>query len=173
MGERQFDEEYMRQFHQQLELTKAQIGKESPPRVSFPVDKFAIRMWAVNTRWPEPPDRLYWDEEYAKKTRWGGIVAPNEFNPFAYHVDETRMRGSSDRGALQTGPGTRGMNGGSEAEYFAPIRPGDVITSVSKMVHVYERPTGLGPTFFTVTETTWTNQRGEMVKKTRGTGIRY
>ena len=34
--------------------------------------------------WPDEPPRLYWDEEYARTTKWGGIIAPQEFNPFAW-----------------------------------------------------------------------------------------
>ena len=32
----------------------------------------------------KPPPREYWDEEYAATTPAGGIVAPEEFNPFAW-----------------------------------------------------------------------------------------
>lgn len=152
---------------------RAQLGVESPPRVSFPVEKFAIRMWAVCTWWPEPPPRLYWDEEYAKQTRWGGIVAPAYFNPFAYHVDAERMQGPSTMGRVREGQGNRGLNGGGEGEYFAPIRPGDVITEIRQLIDVVEKQTSLGPTLITTTEVRWTNQRGELVRIYRGTGIRY
>ncbi len=155
------------------EEMRVDLGKEREKRVSFPVDKFAIRQWAIAVQWPEPPNRLYWDEEYAKKTRFGGIIAPPFFNPFAYHVDEERMKGPSQAG-LRTGqPGTSTMNGGTEVEYYEPIRPGDMITSVSKVVEYNERKGRLGLMLFTITETRWTNQRGELVRISRGTGIRY
>ena len=155
------------------EEMRAALGKERDKRVSFPVDKSAIRQWAIAINWPEPPDRLYWDEEYAKKTRFGGIIAPPYFNPFAYHVDEERMQGASTSGLRSGELGTSTMNGGGEAEYFAPIRPGDVITSVSKIVEYRERQGRLGLMLFTTTETRWTNQKGELVRVYRGTGIRY
>lgn len=155
------------------EEMRAQIGKERERRVSFPVDKSAIRQWAIAARWPEPPQRLYWDEEYAKKTRFGGIIAPPFFNPFAYYVDEERMKGPSTQGTLSRDTGSRPLNGGGEAEYFEPIRPGDVITSVTKVVDMYERPGRLGTMVFTITETTWTNQKGQLVRVYRGTSIRY
>ena len=153
---------------------RAQIGKEYGRRVSLPVDKSSIRLWAIGTRWPEPPKRLYWDEEYAKKTPFKGIVAPPGFNPFAYHVDEERMQGPSSYGLLRTGEGNRGINAGGEATYHAPIRPGDVITSVSKIVEVSNlKTTRLGHSVFVVTETRWTNQKGELVRVYRGMGMRY
>ena len=155
------------------EEMRATLGKERDKRVSFPVDKSAIRQWAIAINWPEPPDRLYWDEEYAKKTRFGGIIAPPYFNPFAYHVDEQRMRGPATRPQGSTVPGTRSMNGGGEAEYFAPIRPGDVITSVNSVVDYTEREGRLGRMLFTIAETRWTNQQGELVRVYRATNIRY
>ncbi len=175
MVQQKITEQEEQEFVKNFEAQKARIGEETSRRVSFPVDKSLIRIWAIANRWPEPPDRLYWDEEYAKKTRWGGIIAPPNFNPFAYHIDEDRMAGSSrNMGAVGVGRGNRSMNAGGEAEYFAPIRPGDIITSVSKIVDVYRRDTAnLGPTFFMTTETTWTNQKGEVVKIYRGGGIRY
>jgi hypothetical protein len=36
---------------------------------------------------PEPPPREFVDADYAT-TRWGGLVAPREFNPFAWMVAE-------------------------------------------------------------------------------------
>lgn len=157
-----------------VEELRAQTGVEYGRRVSLPVDRSSIRLWAIGTRWPEPPKRIYWDEEYAKQTRWGGIIAPPGFNPFAYHVDEERMQGPSTYGLLRTGTGNRGINAGGEATYYAPIRPGDVITSVSKIVEVGEpRVSRLGPSVFVKTETRWTNQRGELVRVYLGIGMRY
>ena len=51
------------------EEMRARIGVESEPRVSDPVDKSLIRIWAISMAWPEAPDRIYWDEEYAKTTK--------------------------------------------------------------------------------------------------------
>ena len=155
------------------EEMRADLGKEREKRVSFPVDKFAIRQWAIAVQWPQPPNRLYWDEEYAGRTRFGGIIAPPFFNPFAYHVDEERMQGQSTQGVLTTEPGTRPLNGGGQVEYYQPIRPGDVITAVTRIAELYERPGRLGVMLFTITETTWTNQKNELVRIYRGTSIRY
>ena len=66
------------------------------------------------------------------------------------------------------------MNGGIEYEHGARMRPGDVITSGhTKLASYNERETRLGLTIFTTTETTWTNQNGEMVRISRGNLIRY
>jgi len=90
-------------------------------------------------------------------------VAPRDFNPFAW----TRctppdtypwMRG------MGTEPGRRGLNGGQRNRYFAPIRPGDVITQGVTLVDAYEKKGKLGPMLFLIDEARWTNQRGELVR---------
>ncbi len=52
----------------------------------------------------------------------------------------------------------------SATVYFAPIRPGDVITGVCRLVDVVEKDMRLGPTTVFTTEQRWTNQRGELVR---------
>ena len=144
----------------------------SEPRVSPPVAESDIRKWAIAVYWPETPPRLYWDAVYAKTTRWEGIIAPSEFNPFAWPVEREQPPAG-----MQTpqggGVGTRGMNGGQTEEYDAPIRPGDVISTTTALVDWNERQTRLGLTLFSTTETRWSNQRGELVKVRKSIGIRY
>jgi hypothetical protein len=66
------------------------------------------------------------------------------------------------------------LNGGIDVTYGVRMRPGDVITAGrSSLVDYRERPSRLGLMLLTTTETTWTNQKAELVKVTRGTGIRY
>src|SRR3546814_135168 len=67
---------------------------------SFPITATDIRRWAIATYWGQMPPRLFWDEEYARTTRWGGIVAPEDFNPFAWQLprelteEELRIQGA-------------------------------------------------------------------------------
>ena len=65
------------------------------------------------------------------------------------------------------------INGGTEVEYGVRMRPGDVITSVTTLAGYSEREGRLGLMLFTTSEDTWTNQRGETVKTSRNTLIRY
>jgi len=154
-------------------------------RSSVPIALSDIRKWAIAIYYPEVPPRLFWDEEYAQTTSHGGIVAPEEFNPFAWFTAdgpamapsfEGPIRGSGPEGAFGVAaPETNFiLNGGTEATYGVRMRPGDVISSgKTKLLEYTERHSRLGLMLFTRTETTWTNQRGEMVKTTRGTLIRY
>ena len=69
---------------------------------------------------------------------------------------------------------TRIMNGGSQARYGIRMRAADVITQgPNKLVDYKERQTRLGLTLLTVTECSWTNQNGEVVKTMQTTDIRY
>lgn len=161
----------------------AAVGSETGRRVSFPVSASDIRRWAVAVYWPEEPPRLFWDEAYAKTTRYGGIVAPEEFNPFAWMVaekDEPRVPfepndpNRTERLLGIQGPDLKFMlNGGLEVEYGVRMRPGDVITATSRLAEYREREGRLGLMLFTVSEDTWTNQRAEVVKTARMTLIRY
>ena len=159
---------------------RAQLGVERERRVSPPIAPSDIRKWAIATYWPERPPRIYWDEAYARTTRWAGIIAPCDFNPFAWPIDDegwARLMASVKaqvKGNSPDVPGSRGMNGGTRVRYYNRLRPGDVITSVSKLVDLKEsmgRRTGL--LLVTSTEDRWTNQNGELVKVLVGMGIRY
>ena len=53
-------------------------------RWSPPIRDSDIRRWALAVYWPEAPPARYWDAAAAATTTAGGIVAPEEFNPFAW-----------------------------------------------------------------------------------------
>lgn len=158
------------------------VGTELGRVVSFPVSASDIRRWAIAVYWPEPPPARFLDEVVASKTPQGGLVAPEDFNPFAWAVAESGERPEADDidpdrteilAGIQ-GPGLKNqLNGGMEAEYGALMRPGDVITSVNRIAEYREREGRLGLMLFTISEDTWTNSDDEMVKKTRQTLIRY
>ena len=72
-------------------------------------------------------------------------------------------------------PGTQFMlNGGMECTYTGvPMRVDDVITSVTRLAEYSEREGRLGLMLFTVSESQWFNHRGELVKTSRMSLIRY
>ncbi len=148
-------------------------------RVSPPVSESDIRKWAIAVYWPETPPRIYWDADYAATTRWGAIIAPPDFNPFAWPIVEARgepaEQQQADAGAYEPSPkkGRRGMNGGQVDTYGVAMRPGDVITSRTRLRDWDERETRLGLTLFSFSETEWRNQNAALVKVRVGTAIRY
>jgi hypothetical protein len=162
---------------------RAALGREYGAMTSYPIDTSDIRRWAMAVYWPQAPPRLYWDDEYAKRTRFVGIVAPEEFNPFAWMTaGQSGPRQTSPRHDMDEtehrigieGPGLgHQLNGGAEVEYGERMRPGDVIRSSTRLADYYERTGRLGLMLFTVMSSKWTNQRDELVKIQRNTLIRY
>ena len=66
----------------------------------------------------------------------------------------------------------RTLHGEQEYEFFKPVHAGDVLTAVSRIADLYEKPGKRGGTMtFCVTETDFTNQRGELVARSRQVGI--
>jgi len=161
----------------------AAVGGVLSERVSYPVSESDIRRWAIAVYFPERPPREFWDRAYAESLPPGGIVAPAEFNPFAW------MEAGDDPPAVKrasthpdhveqrlgiAGPGLRfQLNGGMESEYRAWMRPGDVITSVTRLGEYREKRGRLGLMLITMLEDRWTNQAGELVKLSHNSSIRY
>lgn len=151
-----------------MEARKGVWGSE---RVSPPISESDIRKWAIAVYWPETPPPIFWDADYAATTRWGGIIAPPDFNPFAWPiVTERPEKKKADR---PKGPKLRGMNGGQVETYGVPMRPGDVITARSRLRDWEERDTRLGLTLFSYSELEWRNQRDELIKRRVSTAILY
>jgi N-terminal half of MaoC dehydratase len=166
------------------EAMRSVIGRPYGAMVSFPISASDIRRWALAVYYPEEPPRLYWDEDYARASIHGGIVAPDDFNPFAWMTAQpsgVRRRASSAADDLfegklgVPGPGLQFMlNGGLEVTYTGVrMRPGDVVRTASSIVGYREREGRLGLMLFTTMEAAWTNQRGELIKTQRSTLIRY
>ncbi len=154
-------------------------------RSSAPISLSDIRKWAIAIYYPEVPPRLFWDEDYAVTTSHGGVVAPEEFNPFAWFTAggpdmaptwEGPIRDSGPESAfgVRSPDTTFILNGGVEVSYGVRMKPGDVITSSEVTLLDYqERQSRLGLMLITRTETDWTNQNEQMVKVTRSLEIRY
>ena len=125
---------------------------------------------------------MFWDDEYARRGAHGGIVAPEEFNPFAWitrdgpvrHVADGPRGGFIER-ALGIEPPTlrHDLFGGVEITYGARMRPGDVIRSRAVLLDYWERAGTLGLMLFTAAEVRWTRVHGELIKIQRNVYIRY
>jgi hypothetical protein len=162
------------------------LGKPMETAVSYPVSASDIRRWAIAVYHPETPPRVHWDEDDAATIASGGVVAPEEFNPFAWGARTRKLAAAPPQDSAEGvgSPEARHgvapplyqhlLNGGLEHEYSGvPIRPGDVITSTSAIVDYREREGRLGLMLFTTIENSFVNQDGELVSTQRLTLIRY
>ena len=141
---------------------RAAIGMQSEPAV-IEIEKGMIKKFAEAV---EDLNPLWQDEEYARNARYGGIVAPPGF------FMTVMMRGERVEFPFQL-PFTRVLDGGGEWEFLKPIRPGDVLTVVNRFADIFEREGRTGKMVFMVTETTWRNQRNEVVARGKSTLINY
>ena len=172
----------------------AMIGVESGITEAWgTVERGALRRF---TQAIMDPDPVYWDDEYASTTRFGGVVAPPLYPSFAsrrppgtpdpldYFAEDPEWDGISGGPRLNQASGTgrplppvdlplkRLLNGGLEAEFFQQAKPGDRIFAKSRYVAFSERESRGGHMVFIVTETTYTNQDDDLLLKVRSTTIR-
>ena len=68
------------------------IGKKGPTSV-FEVEREAIRRFADSVDDPNP---LYYDEEYAKKSKYGTIIAPSGFISVPWFAGQPRKWGARE-----------------------------------------------------------------------------
>ena len=141
------------------EVRQRALGLQSGP-ATLEVEKGAVARFAEAVGDPSP---LYNDEAAARKTRLGGLVAPPTF------LRSLRL----ERPTLPDAPFERLLDGGSDWEYFEPVRVGDRVTGVVRIADLWERSGRLGTMLFTVLEFTYTNQLGELVATQRNTLIYY
>ena len=149
---------------------KKLIGLSSEPSVSE-VEKGAIQRFAIAVDDPNP---LWTDEEYAKKSRYGGIIAPPGFFGWPAKAQWTFGMGGpmADVLAEFTKAGFPiVLDGGMAYEFFIPVRPGDTLVSTAKVTDIYERAGRAGTSLFGTIETTYVNQNGDIVAKGQATLI--
>lgn len=149
------------------------IGREVPPW-TIEVTRRDVARFAVATDDLNP---LYLDEDRAKQSRYGGLIAPPLFYmaPLTEPVPETELRtdGLPFEGKFPVPPTPlpRLMDGGTEVEFLQPVRVGDVLTGRSQITDIYPKEGRSGPLIFVQRETTFTNQNGELVLIEKGATI--
>jgi len=128
------------------------------------IERSKIKMFVEATGDPNP---LFQDEEYARKSSYGGCLVPPGYlitmqmeggSPGFYMPEQLSLKGAID--------------GGGEWEFFRTVRPDDVIIVDRKHVDLYEKKGRLGNMVLNVFATTYRNQRGEIVARSRWTTIR-
>ena len=140
---------------------RKQIGMQSEARV-VEVERGAIRRFAEAIGDPNP---LFNDEKEARHV-FGGMVAPPTFcRSMGSPIPNVQLKG--------LGAEFRGLDGGSDWEYFQPIRPGDRISVVSKIADIRESAGRLGAMVFITVETSYTNHYNQLCALQRSTVIRY
>ncbi|MGE0878288.1 MAG: MaoC family dehydratase N-terminal domain-containing protein [Acidimicrobiia bacterium] len=157
------------------------IGRTMYEATSFPISANEIRKWAMAIYYPEIPPRIFWDDEFAATTHYGGIVAPEEYNPFAWTSARPGMRqgGTSHGGfeavfGMEPPPHKAVLQGEKRVTYSGVrMRPGDVIELRQFISEYFEREGRMGLMLYTTITDTYTNQRGEHIKNLDTVFVRY
>lgn len=153
------------------EAARDMIGVQTEP-VTGKVYEKEIRRFCYATGDLNP---AYFDEDGDNRPESGDVVAPPMFYDIPtvneYPLDKLREDGLPKAGRSLPLKTTRIMAGGKEVEFFKPMRPGDTITQIGKIVDIFEKEGRSGPLVFTVFENRYTNQDGELVAIEKLTAI--
>jgi acyl dehydratase len=135
------------------------------------------------------PDPVHWDEDAARASRYGEVVAPPLY---VLHAASRRHPGTPDPlERLRTEPDWDGLdvqagfgglppidvplkrvlNGGTEAEFFKLPALGATISAQSRYVDISDREGRSGPMVFARIETLYTDQDGERLARVVNTAI--
>jgi acyl dehydratase len=152
----------------------------------FPIEASHVLMFARSVGDYNP---IYSDEEYAKRSEVGAIIAPPtfvqasaQFDPeyflrpkpgqvwFGSGKNPTGTPPKSDSGG--GGGGGGGLHAEQHYEYHRPLKVGDVLTAETKPGKTWEKEGRRGGKLrFTESVTEYSNQDGELVVTARGVGV--
>jgi len=153
---------------------------------SFHVDRTGILLFASALGETNP---IYWDEEAAKATSLGGVIAPPTFAISSAHWNPDyalkgirRIPASKPRPAAATGGGGGGGGGGMNIarvlhgeqrfEYHEPVRPGMKLTVTTKPGKTWSKEGKKGGTMnFSETITEYRDEKGALVVVATSVGI--
>jgi len=154
----------------------------------FPVEASHVMMFARSIG---DPNDIYYDEDYAKSTDQGGVIAPPTFVQASAQFDPdyflrpkigqewfgsakeptgiTKKRESSGGG----GGGGGGLHAEQHYVYHRQLKVGDVLTAEVKPGKSWEKEGRRGgKLLFSETVTEYRDQNGELVITATGVGVR-
>jgi acyl dehydratase len=120
---------------------------------------------------------IYFDEAAAIAAGYRTLVIPPIF--LAWALTPSRPADQVRTDGIYRGGGGRAVNlrvkrvmfGGEEWDFLAPVYAGDTITSETRLKSLDEKSGGSGSFVLQTTETTYTNQHGEVIARARGKSI--
>jgi acyl dehydratase len=151
---------------------KALEGREDVIVGREAIGKGTVRRFAKAIGDPNP---LYWDDEYARKSRYRGVIAPPtlifELNHNIGGEISAEDGSSLDQVRLPSPPEWFLIRGGNEYEFVRPARPGDRVVVRRKIAEIYEKKGKTGPLVFVICEMTYSNHKGQVLGNNKETLI--
>ncbi len=154
------------------EEMKAALNKDGPRHV-IEVERGTVRQWARAAGYTNP---IYYDVEAARAAGHPDLPCPPGFlgrHIYRHGVSHLTFSIPTDAGFPQNPKLMRGLNGGMSTKLFRRIYAGETLYETTKTVKAEERAGSLGPMLITMSETTYRDEKGEVVAITTGTGIAY
>lgn len=149
--------------------------------VKFPVEASHIMMFARSVADSNP---IYYDEEYAKNTEVGHIIAPPTFPRAVAQFDPDYFlrpkigqkwfgSGKNSTGLTEPAKSSGGLHAEQHFEYHRNPKPGDVYTVTTKPGAAWEKASKrAGKLTFTETIQEYRDQNGELVITSRSVGVK-
>lgn len=166
---------------------KSMIGTETEwGPYSDPISPSEVRRFVQAIMDDNP---IYYDDAYAKGTRYGEVICPPLYTSFAFRrphgapdpLDRLKTDrewdalggGINNQRALDAVPHgfPRMVNGGAEVELYKRIRPGKRVRSKARYHDIRERIGSTGPMALIVTETIYQDDDGDLLATVRQTSI--
>jgi acyl dehydratase len=152
----------------------------------FPVEAGHILMFARSIGDPNP---IYADENHARSTEVGAVIAPPtfvqssaQFDPDYFlrpKIGQPWFGSGKEPTGIKREPGGGGGGGGTglhaeqHYEYHRPLKAGDVLTATTRPGKTWEKEgRRAGKLIFSESVTEYRNQEGELVVTATGVGVR-
>jgi hypothetical protein len=149
----------------------------------FPIEAGHIMMFARSIG---DANKIYYDEEYAKTTEPGSVIAPPTFAQASAQFDpdyilrpkigEPWFGSGKEPTGIKTGAGdlpiSRGLHAEQHFEYHRHLKPGDVLLATVRDGKTWEKEgKRSGKLKFSETITEYRDQQGEIVITARGVSV--
>ncbi len=153
------------------EEAKRYIGRTATPMI-LEVEKGAIKKYADAVG---DENLLFWDEEYARNSRYGSMVAPPGYFgwPLKWQgtfVLMTKLRDEFMQKMAEIGF-PRLLDAGIEYEFFSPVRAGDTLTASLEIESITAKEGKKGTMLTCINKTSYYNQFGVLVAIARQTSF--
>ncbi|MCL0101867.1 MaoC family dehydratase N-terminal domain-containing protein [Dehalococcoidia bacterium] len=143
-----------------LQRARKRLGEEIPITAPFNTEarRDGIRHWADGIGDVNP---LWVDEDYGQKSQYGSMLAPPSF---LYSCNQGPAHRGAGAGGFRGFPGVHRFWAKEWWEWFRPIRLGDQIRGVTKLVDLVEHKSSLAKrSIEDITEQTFRNRTGDII----------
>jgi acyl dehydratase len=152
------------------ESVRAMVGVETTRRVTVTANDIKRFAQAIGAT-----DPVHHDEEHARTTRHGRIVAPPLFCQTLTYDDVPPEQLGADGSPAEINldiPAQRAVGGSSEYRIDRLVAAGETITIVSRLADVYAKQGRSGPLYMVVVQTDFRDEAGAPVASETATYIK-